>query len=69
MIPKRGPKPPATDESMIVTLNAGKWKDCEQLADAIRDSVFGDLTVKGFMATEAVDVLRLLWARQVNERK
>lgn len=36
--------------------------DAELLARAIRESVFGDLTVKGFMASEATDVLRLLYA-------
>lgn len=36
--------------------------DAELLAKAVRESVFGDLTVKGFHASEARDVLLLLYA-------
>lgn len=50
-----------------ITLDYTSPVDAVILAKALRESVFGGLTVEQFHASEAVDVLRLLWAMVVND--
>ena len=52
----------ATVDGNKIVLDFKSGKDAALLAKAIRDSVFHGLEVKGFMDSEAVDVLRYLHA-------
>lgn len=49
-----------------ISLDYESKEDAALLAKAIRSSVFHDLTVKDFMASEAHDVLLYLWSIVVN---